>query len=73
VGQNDFLGEIHIPLANCTLDETEEFQLLAKKTKKDVSFSIIFNSKKKFCVVVFFLNIVITAYTTNNGSRSNTI
>jgi hypothetical protein len=54
VGQNDFLGEIHIPLANCILDETEEFQLLARKTKKDVSFIIIFNLKKKFCVVVFF-------------------
>jgi hypothetical protein len=54
VGQNDFLGEIHIPLANCTLDETEEFQLLAKKTKKDVSFSIIFNSKKEILCCFFF-------------------
>lgn len=37
LGQNDFLGEIHISLANCTLDRMEEHQLLAKKDKNDVS------------------------------------
>ncbi|CAF0760696.1 unnamed protein product [Adineta ricciae] len=36
LGQNDFLGEIHIPLANCTLDIVQEHQLLAQKKKNDL-------------------------------------
>jgi hypothetical protein len=37
LGQNDFLGEIHIPLANCMLDHAEEYQLLAQVKKNDVN------------------------------------
>ncbi|CAF0804139.1 unnamed protein product [Rotaria sp. Silwood1] len=37
LGQNDFLGEIHIPLSNCTLDKTQEYQLLAQKQKNDLT------------------------------------
>ena len=48
LGQNDFLGEIHIPLANCTLDIVQEHQLLAQKKKNDVSsetYSLSLNNK----------------------------
>ncbi|CAF3690036.1 unnamed protein product [Rotaria sordida] len=37
LGQNNFLGEIHIPLSNCTLDKTQEHQLVAQKQKNDLA------------------------------------
>ncbi|CAF2512010.1 unnamed protein product [Rotaria sp. Silwood2] len=37
LGQNNFLGEIHIPLSNCTLDKTQQYQLLAEKQKNDLT------------------------------------
>lgn len=36
LGHNDFLGEIHIPLANCVLDVAQEYPLLAQKKKNEV-------------------------------------
>ncbi|CAF0930103.1 unnamed protein product [Adineta steineri] len=41
LSHNDFLGEIHIPLANCTLDATKEYELLAQKKKNDLSPNIV--------------------------------
>lgn len=40
LGQNDFLGEIHIPLAHCVLDRLEEYQLLAQTKKNDLQPTI---------------------------------
>ncbi|CAF1129941.1 unnamed protein product [Adineta steineri] len=34
---NDFLGEIHIPLANCTLDKVGEYTLLPRVQKDDAA------------------------------------
>ncbi|UJR25687.1 hypothetical protein I4U23_007038 [Adineta vaga] len=40
LGHNDFLGEIHIPLANCTLDTVQEYPLMAQKKKNDLAPNI---------------------------------
>ncbi|CAF1403801.1 unnamed protein product [Adineta ricciae] len=37
IGHNDFLGEIHIPLAHCTLDKVEEHTLLSRMANDDAT------------------------------------
>lgn len=40
LSHNDFLGEIHLPLSQCTMDKTEDYKLLARVHKNDVYFML---------------------------------
>ena len=69
MGQNDFLGEIHIPLSNCTFDVMKEYKLLAQQKKSDVSlFRIPTTDDNKR-----FPSLVITDKRINIGTRRNSI
>ncbi len=49
LGQNDFLGEVHVQLDNCRIDELEEYTLLPRAQEEDVIFFLF-----KFHMMFFF-------------------
>ncbi len=51
LGHNDFLGEIHVPLANCKLDQLETYPLQSRvqPEQKEVNLIFIFN------IIFFFI------------------
>ncbi len=50
LGQNDFLGEVHVSLSSCKIDELEEHTLLPRAPEEDVIYLFI-----KFNMMLFFL------------------
>jgi len=55
VGYNDFLGEIHIPLANDKLDRLEEYKLLPRAQSKEEDVIYFLNFDMTFFFFFFFV------------------
>jgi hypothetical protein len=60
VGYNDFLGEIHIPLANDKLDRLGEYKLLPRAQPKEEDVIYFLNFDMTFFFFLFCFYIVIT-------------